>query len=448
MNPYPSYKESGIEWIVEIPNHWDIKRIKYTSSFQLSGVDRITSETEINVSICHYPDVYNNESIFRRTKISKGTCTPQELDKFCLKLGDILITKDSESPSDIGVPCYVEENIENTVCGYHLGQYRISDKMSPKYVFRFIQSGFVQSYFETESNGITRFGLGKPSLENLELVIPPLQEQQQISNYLEHKTQQIDSLIEKTQQKIELLKEQRTSLINQVVTKGLNPDVEMKDSGVEWIGEILRGWEVSKFNFYIEIRHGHQFREYDFTDEGIKIIKITQLHKNGYLDISNCSFIDHSRFEEFSEIVIEENDTLMCLTGGTIGKIIRVGKVDEPLLQNYRVGHFSSKDTDKIIDDYIFWIMTSEVINGQIFYEIRETGQPNIGMEDFGKMKICLPSIKEQQQIVDHLDKETIKIDSTIEKETQRIDLLKEYRQSLISEVVTGKVDVRDEVVV
>ena len=269
MNPYPSYKESGLEWIGEIPNHWDIKRIKYTSSFQLSGVDRITYETEINVSICHYPDVYNNESIFRRTKISKGTCTPQELDKFCLKSGDILITKDSESPSDIGVPCYVEENIKNTVCGYHLGQYRISDKMFPKYVFRFLQSDFVQSYFETESNGITRFGLGKPSLENLELVIPPLQEQKQISNYLDHKTQQIDSLIEKTQQKIELLKEQRTSLINHMVTKGLNPDVEMKNSGVEWIGEIPSGWSILKLKYLCDITYGISPPDTTYNDEGI-----------------------------------------------------------------------------------------------------------------------------------------------------------------------------------
>jgi type I restriction enzyme S subunit len=134
----------------------------------------------------------------------------------------------------------------------------------------------------------------------------------------------------------------------------------------------------------------------------------------------------------------------MCLTGGTIGKIIKVGKVDEPLLQNYRVGHFSPLDSEIMGNDYMFYLMSSEVIVGQIFFDVRETGQPNIGMEDMNRMRICIPPIEEQTQIVEYLDEQTQKIDSTIEKETNRIELLQEYRQSLISEVVTGKVDVRD----
>jgi type I restriction enzyme, S subunit len=441
MNTYPSYKEIGFEWIGEIPNHWDIKRIKYTSSFQLSGVDRITSETEINVSICHYPDVYNNESIFRRTKISKGTCTPQELDKFCLRLGDILITKDSESPSDIGVPCYVEENIENTVCGYHLGQYRISDKMSPKYVFRFIQSDFVQSYFETESNGITRFGLGKPSLENLELVIPPLQEQHQISNYLDHKIQQIDSLIEKTQQKIELLKEQRKSLINQVVTKGLNPDDEMKDSGVEWIGKIPSGWDVVSIKRLCSVKRGSSPRPIDdpkyFDERGeFRWVRIS--------DVSSSE----RYLEKTTQVLSELGSSLSTKRyPGDIFLSI-AGSVGKPIISKIKCcihDGFVWFDDLNLDSEYLYYIFSL----GQCFQGLGKFGtQLNLNTETVGSIKIPLMTHIEQQLIVDHLDKETTKIDSTIEKEHQRTELLKEYRQSLISEVVTGKVDVRDEVFV
>jgi type I restriction enzyme S subunit len=443
MNPYPSYKESGVEWIGEIPSGWKVGKLyQYGELLSGSTPSRSVPEYWDNGDIPWMSSGEVNKKIIRSidgyiTTLGHEKSNTPILPKKTIMIG---LNGQGKTKGTVGI-LEIETTCNQSLCGIIFKR-----NIDPYFQYFYLESQYLNL------RGLVgegkREGISVSFLKRYGILIPPLQEQQQISNYLDHKTQQIDSLIEMSQQKIELLKEQRTSLINHMVTKGLNPDVEMKDSGVEWIGEILRGWEVSKFNFYIEIRHGHQFREYDFTDEGIKIIKITQLHKNGYLDISNCSFIDHSRFDEFSEIVIEENDTLMCLTGGTIGKIIRVGKVDEPLLQNYRVGHFSSKDTDKIIDDYIFWIMTSEVINGQIFYEIRETGQPNIGMEDFGKMKICLPSIKEQQQIVDHLDKGTTKIDSTIEKETQRINLLKEYRQSLISNVVTGKVDVREEVLV
>ena len=435
MNPYPSYKESGVEWVGETPNHWDIKRIKYTSSFQLSGVDRITYETEINVSICHYPDVYNNESIFRRTKISKGTCTPQELDKFCLKLGDILITKDSESPSDIGVPCYVEENIENTVCGYHLGQYRISDKMFPKYVFRFLQSDFVQSYFETESNGITRFGLGKPSLENLELVIPPLQEQQQISNYLDHKTQQIDSLIEKTRQKVKLLKEQRISLINQVVTKGLNPDVEMKDSDVEWIGEIPSGWSILKLKYLCDITYGISPPDTTYNDEGIGSVLV-----NGPVEysVSDFGYTRSLKWTTDPKKFSTSGSLLFCLRGSTTG---RMNVTHQDLSIGRGVCSLNSLESQwfMIYSLMILRIHIQKLISGSTF--------PSVTKDDVDNYIICSPPIQEQQQIVEHLDKGTTKIDSTIGKETQRIKLLKEYRQSLISNVVTGKVDVRDEVI-
>jgi len=214
-----------------------------------------------------------------------------------------------------------------------------------------------------------------------------------------------------------------------------------KDSGVEWIGEIPEHWKESQFKNFIKLRHGFQFRENDFTDFGIKIVKITQLHKDGFLDISNCSTIDETRIDSFKDIIIEENDILMCLTGGTIGKIIKVGKVTEPLLQNYRVGHFSTINCNVMSNDYLFYLMSSQVILGQILYDVRETGQPNIGLEDMNRMRICIPPFPEQHQIVIYLDEKTTFIDTLIEKTQQKIDTLKELRSSLINKVVTKGID-------
>jgi type I restriction enzyme S subunit len=210
-----------------------------------------------------------------------------------------------------------------------------------------------------------------------------------------------------------------------------------RPSGVEWIGEIPEHWITLSFTKIIKIRHGYQFREYDFTDSGIKIIKITQLDRDGFLNLENCSFIDSNRIDEFERILIYQDDILMCLTGGTIGKIIKVGEVNESLIQNYRVGHFSPLN-NKILNDYIFWFMTSSLTTSQMFSEIRETGQPNIGMEDFGKMKVILPPISEQEQIVTYLDEKTTIIDKLISTKQRKVELLKEQRTTLINQVITN----------
>ena len=245
MKKYDSYKDSGLEWIGEIPKGWEVKRLKYVSDVNPSNVDKHILPDEIQVRLCNYTDVYYNDFITESTELKSGSCSQMEFEKFRLEKGDVIITKDSESPDDIGIPCLVKDDFEDVVCGYHLTLIR-PQTMDGGFIFRFIQSDRTRRYFEIHSNGITRYGLGKSSIENLFLPLPPLLEQNQIVSFLDTKTSLIDSLIEKTQRKIELLKEKRTSLINEVVTKGLNPNVEMKDSGVEWIGEIPCHWTVKK----------------------------------------------------------------------------------------------------------------------------------------------------------------------------------------------------------
>lgn len=202
----------------KIPSHWNLKRVKYISSFTLSSVDRNYNDEEIPVKICHYPNVYKNEFINNKTVLEKGSCTKSQLNSFHLMKGDILITKDSETSDDIGIPALVMEDLENTVCGYHLGIYRVKSEVIPEYLFRYIQSEYVKRYFEIQSNGVTRYGLGKPSLENLEVPIPPIDEQQVIINHIRKKTETVDMILSKIEkQKDELLK-YRSSLISSFVT--------------------------------------------------------------------------------------------------------------------------------------------------------------------------------------------------------------------------------------
>ena len=442
MRTYPEYKDSGVEWIGEIPKGWEVERLKYFSEVVLSSVDRHIIEEELGVSICHYPDVYNNEVINKTTVLPSGTCTEFEFEKFHLRIGNILLTKDSESPDDIGVPTFVEEELENTVCGYHLSQITpIRNNIFPKFLYRYIQSDFVSSYFETEANGITRYGLGKPSIENLSVPLPPHSEQKQISDYLDRKTQQIDDLIEKTERKIELLKEQRSSLINHSVTKGLDPNVEMKDSGVEWIGEIPKGWNTKRIKHLSQVKRGSSPRPIDdpkyFDDEN---------GEYSWVRISDVS-ASEKYLEKTTQKLSELGSSLSTkMTPGDIFLSI-AGTVGKPIITKIKC----------CIHDGFVWF---ENLNyeKELLYQIFLTGvcfqglgkmgtQLNLNTDTVGGISIPIPPPSEQKQISEHLDQETGKIDQTVDTETKRIDLLKEYRQSLISNVVTGKIDVRDEVV-
>ena len=217
LDPNVEMKPSGVEWIGEIPAYWEIKKLKYIAKILPSNVDKHIYPDEIQVRLCNYTDVYYNDYITVDTVLKKGSCKEREFTKFVLRKGDVVITKDSETPDDIGVPTFVKDNLDNVVCGYHLTMIR-PYICRGEFIFRFIQSDRTRRYFELESNGITRYGLGKPSIENLLLPIPTDSEQCQIANFLDHKTEQIGELISAAHRKIELLKEYRQSLISEAVT--------------------------------------------------------------------------------------------------------------------------------------------------------------------------------------------------------------------------------------
>lgn len=208
-----------------------------------------------------------------------------------------------------------------------------------------------------------------------------------------------------------------------------------KHSEIEWFNQVPTHWETFRFIDKVFLKHGFQFRDYDFTDEGIKVIKITQLNPDGSLDTGNCSFIDSSRLKEFKSIRISEGDILMALTGGTIGKIIRVGNVNEPLLQNYRVGNFfpNKKALDKT---FLYFLLSSQITEEQINYLLNRNGQPNIGKESFKNMFFPLPTLSEQSQIAQYLDTKTQAIDKKINLLNKKADYYKELRKSIINDAV------------
>ena len=212
-------KPSGIEWLGDIPQHWEVKRLKYQAIVQPSNVDKKSNENEHPVLLCNYMDVYKNEFINSDIKFMEATANEAEILKFKIKSGDVLVTKDSETPDDIAVPALVKEEFENVLCGYHLSQIRpLKNKLVGEFLFRVFQSQKFNAQFQVAANGVTRYGLSSSHIANAFIPLPPLKEQNAIATFIDNKTDQISNSISKIESEIELMQEYRTALISEVVT--------------------------------------------------------------------------------------------------------------------------------------------------------------------------------------------------------------------------------------
>jgi type I restriction enzyme S subunit len=218
LDPTVPMKDSGVEWLGEIPAHWEVKRLKNIASVHLSNVDKKSVEDQESVCLCNYIDVYYHEKITPDIEFMRATATHDQVRRFSLRAGDVLITKDSESWTDIAVPAVVEEDMPSVLCGYHLALVRPMADSDGAFLARTFSAIGPRDQFQIAANGITRFGLGGDAIRTGRFAFPPTQEQHAIAIFLDRETTKIDTLTVKVGAGIEKLKEYRTALISAAVT--------------------------------------------------------------------------------------------------------------------------------------------------------------------------------------------------------------------------------------
>jgi type I restriction enzyme, S subunit len=444
MKKYDSYKDSGVEWIEEIPNHWDSGDMKYQLSNNDGGVWGSDVENEGEGTVVIRSTEITIDGKWDLSNPMKRLLNENEINKCKLYKDDIVLTKSSGSPDHIGKSVIVDDIVENLNCCYSNFVQRIRFRnYNPRLYHYIINSFIVREQYRYVTQSTTGLGnLNSTTLNQIQLPFIPLHEQQQIVKFLDNKTSLIDSLIEKTQQKIELLKEKRTSLINHVVTKGLNPNVEMKNSGVEWIGEIPREWSMISIKHLVSTKITDGPHETPtWVDEGIPFLSVESVQDNKLDFNKKRGYISPELHEIYSKKCKPQKDDIFIVkSGSTTGKSTIVETDEEFNIWSPLCIVRTNKN--KISPRFIF-----SSIQSFYFRRFVELGwsfgtQPNIGMGVIENIRLVVPPISEQQQIVEYLDEQTLIIDTTITKEQKRVELLKEYRQSLISNVVTGKIKV------
>ena len=432
MTKYSTYKDSGVEWIGVIPEHWRISKLMYLTTLVTDGshfspsiedvgkfyvtVSNVTKDNIIDFNNC----LKISENSFN--DLVKNGCQP--------KPNDILLTKDGT----IGRGVVVTE-FNDFVILSSLGLIRLKEDYYSHFILYYLLSelNVSQMYSHVRGSGITRLTINL--INNLLIIIPPLSEQQAIVTYLDKKTTLIDNLIKKKQEKIQLLKENRTALINHVVTKGLDPEVEMKDSDIEWIGEVPVHWAMKKTTYvFKQIGSGTTPPSNDesFYDGHINWLQTGDL-TDGIISKTSKK-VTQKAIDQFSTLKIYPKGSLViAMYGATIGK---VGFLDIDTCTNQACCVLSSPNL-VLVDFVYYWFLSAKQ---SIILMGYGGGQPNISQDTIRSLRLPVPSITEQQQIVTYLNEQTQLIDQTIQQEEQKIDLLKEYRQSMISEVVTGKI--------
>lgn len=212
-------KPSGIDWLGDVPGHWDIALIKHVADVRFSGVDKHSHDHEIPVRLCNYTDVYKNDTITDDMDLMRATATVGEIARLTLKAGDVIITKDSETPDDIAVPAWVPEGLPGVVCAYHLGLLRPDPgRIKGEFLFRAIGSARIAEQFHVLATGVTRFALGKHDVKNAVIALPPVEEQKAICKWIEDECKPLEDAIQRAEEEIKLIREYRDRQIADVVT--------------------------------------------------------------------------------------------------------------------------------------------------------------------------------------------------------------------------------------
>jgi type I restriction enzyme S subunit len=418
---YPEYKDSGVEWPRKVPEHWKIQRIRNIIDMSVSNVDKHTKEGELSVRLCNYIDVYKNDQITEHISFMRATATPEEIERFRLKPDDVLITKDSEAWNDIGIPALVEYTADDLVCGYHLALLRPRKTLiRGPFLLRALQCPEVAFQFHVAANGVTRYGLSHESIKSVLLPVSPITEQTAIAAFLDRKTEKIDGLLAKKVRLIELLQEKRAALISHAVTKGLDPSVPMKDSGVEWLGEVPAHWEVKRLKRLARLRSGLAI-----TSETIE-------------EVGEYPVFGGNGIRGFTSFYTHEGDLPIIGRQGALCGCV-----------NFAHGRFWASEhavvatpEPEVNPHWLMYLLRAMSLNTYS----QSAAQPGLAVETISALQVCMPDITEQRATAAALDSETAKIDTLSSKIQNTIKKLKEYRSALISAAVTGKIDVRQEV--
>ncbi|OMP92054.1 restriction endonuclease subunit S [Raoultella terrigena] len=436
---YPEYKDSGVELLGEVPLTWRVFKLKFGLSEPLvyGANEAALDDNPDNPRYIRITDM-NPDGTLRNDTFKS---LPKVISEpYMLIDGDILLAR---SGATVGKSFYYK-SIFGPSCfaGYLIRARFNGDKIIPRLAYWFFQSSIYWQYVSGSQIQATIQNVSAEKYSDLYLSTPlEYAEQALIADFLDHETAKIDNLIEKQQQLIELLKEKRQAVISHAVTKGLNPDVPMKNSGVEWLGDVPEHWvPIQLGKVCYQVSDGPHFSP-NYVDSGVLFISARNIKVNGW-SLDDAKYITEKDYNEFSKRVIPEIGDVLYTKGGTTG-IARTVDIEDKFQVWVHVAVLKILK-DKAVPDFIAYSLNGTSCYAQSQLYTQGATNNDLGLTRLIKIWLALPPKNEQQEIVDALNSITKKYDVVTDNAMTAITILQERRTALISAAVTGKIDVRD----
>lgn len=432
-------KDSGLLWVPQIPINWQVINLGRIGKFSSSGIDKLIKENEVPVKIINYTDIYRNKNMILDSSIDymEVTCKFDKRQNNLVKVGDIIFTPSSETIDEIGMSAVVYEIVENLSFSYHVLRYQPHIEICLSFKKYMLNNHLLYNYFSSRAAGTIRQTLNRHDFKIAPVILPPIEEQKLIASFLDQKCSNIDSIINDLENQIEILEKYKKSVITEAVTKGLNPDAEMKDSGIKWIGNIPKHWDVSKVYRVCKIIRGNSaFQKDDLKNEGDYIgLQYGKTYKVNEVNNEYNYYVDSS-FYKFNQVIIS-GYTIMVSTSETMEDL----------------GHscYYNRNDIGLLGGEQLALVPSEIFIGKfLYYASRyfkiELNQFATGIKvyrykvnDLKNVNVIIPTLHEQTEIISFLDKKCAEIDSIIEDKKNQLETIKKYKNSLIYEYVTGK---------
>lgn len=431
---------SHLAWVNSLPELWQVKPLRATTDYVVSNVDKLSVDHEMPVRLCNYTDVYNNDFIFLNLDFMQATATEDEIEKFGLQVGDVVITKDSESWDDIGVPALVRETADDLVCGYHLALLRPRrHQLAGTFLLRCLQAKPIQVQLELAANGVTRFGLPKSEIGTVILPVPPLPKQRTIADYLDRETTRLDALVAEKERLLDLLTEKRRALITRAVTRGLDPNVSLRDSGISWLGEIPAHWEIWKLGHSAAVGNGSTPSRSNaayWTEGTIPWLRSSVVNQDEVTKADE--FVTLAAVRECNLLLVEKGSILVAIVGqGKTRGQATVLSCDATINQNLA---FVTPNRSRLSTWFLRWIFLSAYEYIRSISD--DAGGPKgiLTCEDVANLRIPIPPIDEQYAINARIATLSARIDQLRIATECSIRLIKERRAAVITAAVTGRI--------
>jgi len=396
-------------------------RLKHVARIRISNVDKKSIEGQAPVRLCNYTDVYYNEVITDSLPFAPATATPEQIREFSLLEGDVLITKDSETPEDIAVTALVDTSLPQIVCGYHLALLRpIRDRVNCRYLFWSLKSTAVRAQFSASATGVTRFGLRADAIGDVELILPELEQQRMIASFLDAETTRIDQLATAMIRQVELLDIRRYAVVEQHLDS-----LRAKVKPLKYLASI------------VDTEH----KTAPSVAGGGFWIAGTSSVRNGRLVHSELYETDHRSYVEWTRRKEPKPGDVLLSREAPVGEVA-IYRPDDPVIAIGQRMVLISADTSLVRPDYLLWALLSDRTKKFTCLATQGSLHPHLNMGDIGSIPIRWVPLDEQETILNRIEDDVEEIETLRSTRRRMLALLAERRQALITVAVTGEIDV------